>query len=291
MPLFPPICLYVSGSINSSITNHSEANGLFGYSITLLPSIGSIVGQEYRIPGNNTKYTYNLTNVRKGMYFSNDTSGTGRSWRIKRIDLITSSTANLLLEDVNRYNFSTTIVGNSTPANISTGYIYELNVIGLPIFPLVRVAPTTQFISQQTSRFLASSTADGINIKASQIETSLLTIGCTIVFNSATLKYERSNSNQARNSIGIVIRIGVPVNTFTFEPFGTFYEDVANFFGNSNSDRFLRDISGSSPVAPGSLIYINTSGGVNSYTTDIPLANAVPMWLYLGLSTYDTKWV
>ena len=289
MPFNPPLCLYCSGQINSSVAGHSPAYGLFGFNITLLMQNGQQNGQRYRHP-TGPVLSYNFTHLKKGMYFSNDINGKGRAWRIKTVVPNPNTNPNfatVLLEDVNKYNLMTTTTSfdNASPG-ISSGYIYELNTLGLPILPEISQTPTPQFVSQQISRFLASSTADGKNVKWIHANISTLSVGNTIYFDSTNLTFKKSNNIQAKNSIGIVSKIGPESNYFTFEPFGTFYEDVANFFSTTNSDSFLRDISG---VDTGSLIYINTNGDANSYTTVMPTTNALPIWLYLGQSTYDTE--
>jgi hypothetical protein len=105
--------------------------------------------------------TYDCTNIAVGMWFSN--TGNGYAWRFYSISSQTISECTCVIEDVNGFNAnidpSGGIDGGGPGTNI--GYIYELNVNGLPVLLETPNPPSIIWTDAQLARFLYLQTNSG----------------------------------------------------------------------------------------------------------------------------------
>lgn len=314
MPLTPSISLNVQGFLNPYLTTNSPNQYAYTLSLVNQQNINNSVvtfPENPNIPGG----SYTLLNLAPGMYVSTDGVGIGLTWRI--ISVVTSppdpvtgispnslidpnsgesrndpgvgTIADLIIEDVNNYNQLLSPVNNGSPPDGNFGYVYELNSLGLPILAAVENVPTGQFASEQLARFLANTVSDGPDVKVSQ-PGNTLQIGEAIYYDSSSNTYNSSNNpTNAKHTIGIVTKIGIPnSDSFSYAPFGTYYDDVSNYFNDANTTTntfLLSEISG---VVAGSILYIDTTG-TNQYTTTAPADSAIPIWIYLGLDPVTGK--
>ena len=145
----PPLCLYCYLEVNGDVPNSSDDDGLFGSMARLIDI------QRYKTT-DDIILEYSFLDVKTGMYFSNDTSGKGCAWRIKEITRVfingveDSYSMLILLEDVNKYNRATTETpfGLGRPAPDAPGYIFELNLLGLPILSATSIDPYPKFTTE-----------------------------------------------------------------------------------------------------------------------------------------------
>jgi hypothetical protein len=138
MPLNPPFCLEVV------FTNVQATSNPNLYTATFIAT-----GQQGYGSG---EVYYNASNLATGMWCGNNSYG--YSFLITQISNVTDQTADVVLEDVDGFNASIDPSGiGGGPGDNVVGYVYELNVNGLPVLEGAVNAPNIIWSADQTSRF------------------------------------------------------------------------------------------------------------------------------------------
>jgi hypothetical protein len=295
-----PICLQVS-IVNYDYTQNT-VNPVNG-NTQLTFGISLLIAQGYGY-----RQIYDLTSILPGMWIGGSKSGL--AWRITGVDpggaQATDSNGNLYLQYINIYvedvsNYNTILWGQgyatTIPADTSQSIVFlvfELNSSGLPAFnglysqyqDPANLAQIQQLPIDLLSRFnVTSPNTQYINVIPSYSVT--LAVGDPIwwnpTINNGAGGYDRPTGANTVYTLGIVSNITTNNTTgflnFTFKVFGTYYNNVPNFFSETvNNVSFT--LSSIPSIVVGSLVYIDSTAG---YTLTAPTSGmATPLWIYLG---------
>lgn len=231
--------------------------------------IMTVTPQQTSYPLSQTPYYYNGLNISVGDWYSDLASG--KAVQIISITTQTASSATVVVQDVERYNTFTDPSGQGLGiGSTGPGYLFQLGDDGLPILTPMSTLSTSLNANlawqlDQISRFRYRNMISGYyNVYQAG---NTFTVGQVIYLQSTGVyAVVSSGSVTVKNAVGVVSSIGITgPGYFTFRPIGKVIENVTPTL----------------PGNPGDLIYLSTSGFVNT----APTTWARPFYINLGGNT------
>lgn len=147
MPLSPPLCLYITVTLNGSDPLNPTNPNLYWCTLTI------------NTPQTYSSGQYDGTNISTEMWATSNTNGI--VFKIQRVlssPIPTSGSVDVILEDVGGYNAiidPTQGLQGGAPSTNTAGYVFEINPLtGLPALTSIDTTPTLTFPDSILGRFI-----------------------------------------------------------------------------------------------------------------------------------------
>ena len=279
MPLSPPLCLPVAYSnIGSYATNQ------WSVTLTVTPHIHD---------GNQS---YNGNNIAIGQWTSN--ASNGFAWSIVNITSQTANQVTCILEDTLAFNAGLDNTGQGGGPSAGSGYLWELNSIGLPVLTYIPNAPTVswpdsilgRFLFQQqptnpdySTIYISSLNSNNINIINSQ-PPIIVAVGAGSTSESTImLSTDSLNWTNANTGFDGLSGNGVAYNGSYWVAVGTGTSSASTIMKSTDASNWISATSGfeglkGNSIAWNGSFWIATGNGVTSSKSSIMYSTDAMTW-------------